>query len=592
MTTYKAPVEDMMFLFNELLDNKHFKEINQYKEVNAELVQSIILEAAKMTENIVFPLAKSGDDYGCKLENGVVRTPPGYKEAYEKFILDGWTSLACDPKYGGQGLPKSISIFFDEMMTSASLSFKLYSELSHGAYNCIYHHASEELKNKFLPKMVEGKWSGTMCLTESHCGTDLGILKTKAVPQNDSTYKITGQKIFISCGDHDLTENIIHLVLARLPDAPAGTKGISLFLVPKFIVNKDGSTGSRNGVSTGSIEQKMGIKGNATCVLNFDEALGYLVGDKNKGLNAMFTMMNLERIVVGIQGIGISETAYQNALIYALDRKQGRKDRRQPTKDDPADPIIVHADVRKSILFMRSLIEGERALAFWLSQNADVMLKHSDPIVKENASDLVALMTPAIKSFFTDIGVEITNNAMQVYGGHGYIKEHGMEQLVRDIRIAPIYEGTNAVQAIDLVLRKLTMKEGKVINSYLAHIDEEIDKFDSNNNLKEFCSSLKKYNGTLRELTSWIQNNLKTNQDDVNAAATEYLNIFSLVSIGLMWLKMADVAHRKISENNNFYKSKIDCANVFFTRILTRIDAYSNIKTSSKTIMNFNFEDK
>ena len=558
MTTYKAPVEDMMFLFNELLDNKHFKEINQYKEVNAELVKSIILEAAKMTENIVFPLAKSGDDYGCKLENGVVRTPPGYKEAYEKFIVDGWASLACDPKYGGQGLPKSISIFFDEMMTSASLSFKLYSELSHGAYNCIYHHASEELKNKFLPKMVEGKWSGTMCLTESHCGTDLGILKTKAVTQNDSTYKITGQKIFISCGDHDLTENIIHLVLARLPDAPAGTKGISLFLVPKFIVNKDGSIGNRNGVSTGSIEHKMGIKGNATCVLNFDEAIGYLVGDKNKGLNAMFTMMNLERIVVGIQGIGIAETAYQNALIYALDRKQGRKDR----------------------------------LAFWLSQNADVMLKHSDPIVKENASDLVALMTPAIKSFFTDIGVEITNNAMQVYGGHGYIKEHGMEQLVRDIRIAPIYEGTNAVQAIDLVLRKLTMKEGKVIRSYLAHIDEEIDKFGSNHNLKEFCLSLKKYNGTLRELTSWIQNNLKINQDDVNAAATEYLNIFSLVSIGLMWLKMADVAHRKIAENNDFYKSKIDCANVFFTRILPRIDAYSNIKTSSETIMNFNFGSK
>ena len=581
----------MMFLFNELLDNKYFNEIDEYKEVNSELVQSIISEASKMTENIVFPLAKSGDDYGCKLENGVVRTPPGYKEAYEKFIVDGWTSLACDPKYGGQGLPKSISIFFDEMMTSASLSFKLYSELSHGAYNCIYHHASEELKNKFLPKMVEGKWSGTMCLTESHCGTDLGILKTKAVPQNDSTYKITGQKIFISCGDHDLTENIIHLVLARLPDATEGTKGISLFLVPKFNINEDGSIGIRNGVTTGSIEQKMGIKGSATCVLNFDEALGYLVGEKNKGLNAMFTMMNLERIVVGIQGIGLSETAYQNALIYALDRKQGRKDRRQPTKEDPADPIIVHADVRKNILFMKSLIEGERALAFWLSQNADVMLKHSDPIVKENASDIVALMTPAIKSFFTDIGVEITNNAMQIYGGHGYIKEHGMEQLVRDIRIAPIYEGTNSVQAIDLVLRKLIMKDGKVIESYLTYIDKEINKFNSNNNLKEFCLSLKKYNNILKELTSWIQDNLKTNQDTVNAAATEYLNIFALVSIGLMWLKMADVAYRKIEENKDFYKSKIDCASIFFTRILTRIDAYSNVKSSSDTIMNYNFKN-
>ena len=392
-------------------------------------------------------------------------------------------------------------------------------------------------------------------------------------------------------GDHDLTENIIHLVLARLPDSPEGTKGISLFLVPKFIVNEDGSIGNRNGVSTGSIEQKMGIKGSATCVLNFDDAIGYLIGEKNKGLNSMFTMMNLERIVVGIQGIGLSETAYQNALVYALDRKQGRKDRRQPTKDDLADPIIVHADVRKNILFMKSLIEGERALAFWLSQNADVMLKHNDPTVRENASDIVALMTPVIKSFFTDIGVEITNNAMEVYGGHGYIKEHGMEQLVRDVHIAPIYEGTNAVQAIDLVLRKLTMKDGKVINSYLAHIDKEINKLSSEDNLKEFCSSLNKYNNILKDLTSWIQNNAKTNQDEVNGAATEYLNIFALVSIGLMWLKMADVAYRKIEENKDFYKSKIDCASIYFTRILTRIEANSNLKSGSDIIMNYNFKN-
>jgi len=589
MTTYKAPTDDMMFLFNELLDNENFKEIDQFKEVNSELVQSIILEAAKMTENIVFPLAKSGDDHGCKLENGVVRTPPGYKEAYEKFIADGWTSLACDTNYGGQGLPKSVSVFFDEMMTSASLSFKLYSELSHGAYNCIYYHANDELKNKFLPKMVQGKWGGTMCLTEPHCGTDLGILKTKAIPENDSVYKITGQKIFISCGDHDLTENIIHLVLARLPDAPSGTKGISLFLVPKFNVNNDGSIGTRNGVTTGSIESKMGIKGNATCVLNFDEALGYLVGEKNKGLNAMFTMMNLERIVVGVQGIGLAETAYQNALIYALDRKQGRKDRRQPTKEDLADPIIVHADVRKNILIMKSLIEGERALAFWLSQNADVMLKHNDQKIKEEAADIVALMTPAVKSFFTDIGVEITNNAMQIFGGHGYIKEHGMEQLVRDVRIAPIYEGTNAVQAIDLVLRKLNLKDGNVINSYIKQIDKEIEKYISVKELNKFCLSLKKYNLILQDLTEWIKENIKNNPDDVNAAATEYLNIFTLVSIGYMWLKMAAIANNKMNQNKKFYKAKIDCASIFFSRILTRIDSYNNFKSGSKDIMNYNF---
>ena len=591
MPNYTAPVDDMMFLFEKLRNNKNYNEIEKYKEVNSELVKNILDEAAKINQNIILPLAKIGDENPTVLENGVVRTPPGYKEAYNKFIEDGWTSLSCDTKYGGQGMPKTVSAFFDEMLSSASLSFKLYSELSIGAYNCINHHATDEIKNKYLPKMVEGKWSGTMCLTEPVCGTDLGLLKTKAEVQSDGTFKLNGQKIFITSGDHDLTENIIHLVIARATDSPKGTKGISLFLVPKFKVNEDGSLGQRNGISTGSIESKMGIKGSATCVLNFDDAVGYMIGPKNKGLNSMFTMMNLERIVVGIQGIGLSETAYQNALVYALDRKQGRKDRRQPTKDDLADPIIVHADVRKNILFMKSLIEGERALAFWLSQNADVMLKHNDPTVRENASDIVALMTPVIKSFFTDIGVEITNNAMEVYGGHGYIKEHGMEQLVRDVHIAPIYEGTNAVQAIDLVLRKLTMKDGKVINSYLAHIDKEINKLSSEDNLKGFCSLLNKYNSILKDLTSWIQNNVKTNQDEVNSAATEYLNIFALVSIGLMWLKMADVAYRKIEENKDFYKSKIDCASIFFTRILTRIDAYSNVKSGSDIIMNYNFKN-
>ena len=360
MITYTAPVEDMMFLFEKLRNNKDYNDLEKYKEVTPELVKDILEEAAKINQNIILPLAKLGDESPTTLENGIVRTPPGYKEAYKKFIEDGWTSLSCDPKYGGQGMPKTVSAFFDEMLSSASLSFKLYSELSIGAYNCLNHHATDSIKDKFLPKMVEGKWSGTMCLTEPVCGTDLGLLKTKAIEQEDGTFKISGQKIFITSGDHDLTENIIHLVIARASDSPLGTKGISLFLVPKFIVNEDGSIGSRNGVSTGSVESKMGIKGSATCVLNFDNAVGYMIGPKNKGLNSMFTMMNLERIVVGIQGLGISEIAYQNSLSYSKERRQGKSNTSK--SNDSADLIIEHADIRKSLLNMKSIIEGERAL--------------------------------------------------------------------------------------------------------------------------------------------------------------------------------------------------------------------------------------
>ena len=414
MTTYIAPVEDMMFLYENLRNNHNYNEIEKYKEITPDLVKNILEEAAKINQNIILPLAKIGDENPTVLENGVVRTPPGYKEAYKKFIEDGWTSLSCDPKYGGQGMPKTVSAFFDEMLSSASLSFKLYSELSIGAYNCINHHATEEIKNKFLPKMVEGKWSGTMCLTEPVCGTDLGLLKTKAVEQSDGTFKITGQKIFITSGDHDLTENIVHLVIARASDSPSGTKGISLFLVPKFIVKDDGSIGSRNGISTGSIESKMGIKGSATCVLNFEDSIGYMIGPKNKGLNSMFTMMNLERIVVGVQGLGLSEIAYQNSLIYAKERKQGKSNSK--SSNNVADFIIQHADIRRTLLNMKSIIEGERALCFWLSQQTEVSLYHKDEKIRQKASDFVSLMTPVVKSLFTDMGMEITSDAMQIFG--------------------------------------------------------------------------------------------------------------------------------------------------------------------------------
>jgi alkylation response protein AidB-like acyl-CoA dehydrogenase len=471
MPNYTAPVNDMMFLFDKLRNNKNYNEIEKYKEINSDLVKDILDEASKINQNIILPLAKSGDENPTVLENGVVRTPPGYKEAYTKYIEDGWTSLSCDPKYGGQGMPKTVSAFFDEMLSSASLSFKLYSELSIGAYNCIFHHATDGIKNKFLPKIVEGKWSGTMCLTEPVCGTDLGLLRTKAVEQTNGTFKLSGQKIFITSGDHDLTENIIHLVIARAADSPTGTKGVSLFLVPKFIVNDDGSIGPRNGISTGSVENKMGIKGSATCVLNFDDAVGYMIGSKNKGLNAMFTMMNLERIVVGIQGLGISEIAYQNSLSYAQERKQGKANNAKPTNG--ADFIIEHADIRKSLLNMKSIIEGERALCFWLSQQTEVSLNHPDKKVKQEASDFVSLMTPVVKTMFTDMGMEITSEAMQVHGGYGYTNDQGIEQLYRDNRITPIYEGTNSVQAADLVFRKLVNKNGDIINRYLEMIKRD-----------------------------------------------------------------------------------------------------------------------
>ena len=586
MPNYIAPVEDMMFLFDKLRNNKNYNEIEKYKEVNSELVKNILDEAAKLNQNIILPLAKIGDENPTVLENGVVRTPPGYREAYTKFIEDGWTSLSCDPKYGGQGMPKTVSAFFDEMLSSASLSFKLYSELSIGAYNCINHHASEEIKNKYLPKIVEGKWSGTMCLTEPVCGTDLGLLKTKAEEQSNGSYKINGQKIFITSGDHDLTENIIHLVIARATDSPKGTKGISLFLVPKFIVNEDGSLGPRNGISTGSIESKMGIKGSATCVLNFDDAEGYMIGPKNKGLNSMFTMMNLERIVVGIQGLGISETAYQNSLSYAKERKQGKSNNSKSTNG--ADYIIEHADIRKSLLNMKSIIEGERALCFWLSQQTEVSLYHNDEKIKKEASDFVSLMTPVVKTMFTDLGMEITSDAMQVHGGYGYTKDQGIEQLYRDNRITPIYEGTNSVQAIDLVFRKLINKNDDVIDKYINMIKKDINI--ENQKLKPFIDDFNNNLEILKTFTDWIKDKLQNSKDDASAACNDYLKTLGFVSIAHSWIKVLEVCFKEYDNNKDFYEDKIQTAKFYFKRVLPRAESHFKTATSgSDYIMNFKF---
>ena len=585
MTTYIAPIEDMMFLFEHLKDNHNYNEIEKYKDVNNDLVKDILDQAAKINQDLILPLAKIGDENPCVYENGIVRSPPKYKEVYEKFIEDGWTSLSCDPKYGGQGMPKTVSTFFEEMLSSASLSFKLYSELSIGAYNCILQHGTDEIKEKYLPKIVEGKWSGTMCLTEPQCGTDLGLIKTKAIKTDEKSYKISGQKIFITSGDHDLTENIIHLVLARTSDAPKGTKGISLFLVPKFNVNNNGTIGSRNGVHTGSIETKMGIKGSPTCVLNFDSAIGYMIGPENKGLNSMFTMMNLERIVVGIQGLGISETAYQTALSYAKERKQGKSN---DNKTGETDLIINHADIRRSLMNMKSLIEGERSLAFWLSQQIDVSLNYSDNEIKKDASEIVALLTPVIKSFFTDIGMEITNDAIQIFGGYGYTKDQGIEQLYRDNRITPIYEGTNSVQAIDLVLRKITNK--KSFQNFFKYVENEINLSKENKNLDKNVIIINDLKEVFLNFTNWIHPEGTTSKNDISAACNDYLKFFGYFCLAFVWLKMMRISYENYDKNKEFYADKINTGNYYFEKIVPRAESHYKMAISgSKYTMSTKF---
>ncbi len=584
MTIYSAPIDDMMFLFEHLKDNKEYNEIEKNKEVTSDLVKNILEEAAKINQDLILPLAKVGDEKPCIYENGVVRTPPGYKEVYSKFIEDGWVSLSCDPEYGGQGMPKTVSAFFDEMLSSSSLSFKLYSELSIGAYNCLKTHGSEEIKNKYLPKIVEGKWSGTMCLTEPQCGTDLGLIKTKAV-KNGNGYKISGQKIFITSGDHDLTENIIHLVLARTTDAPKGTRGISLFLVPKYEINEDGSVGSRNGVNTVSIESKMGIKGSATCVLSFDEAKGYMIGPENKGLNSMFTMMNLERIIVGIQGLGISETAYQTALSYAKERKQGKSNE---NKNGDTDLIIQHADIRRSLMNMKSIIEGERALSFWMAQQIDVSLNHNDQNVKKKAGEMVSLMTPVIKSFFTDMAMDITNEAIQIFGGYGYTKDQGIEQLFRDNRITPIYEGTNSVQAIDFVFRKVSQKN--IFTNFLSLIDEEIKLCKSIDKIKDKTLILENLKDVLIDFTKWMDPEGNTPKDDISASCNDYLKYFGYTSLAFVWLKVLRKSYENHSANKEFYDDKINTGNYYFDKIVPRVDShYKSAISGSKYTMSAKF---
>ncbi len=584
MADYQAPLRDMRFVLNEVFDApKLWQALPALAEVvDAETADAILEEAGKITANSIAPLNRSGDEEGCRWDAGAVSTPTGYREAYQLYAEGGWVGVGGDPAFGGMGMPKVISAQVEEMMNSASLAFGLYPMLTSGACLSIYAHASEELKQKYLPNMYAGAWSGSMCLTEPHAGTDLGIIRTKAEPQADGSYKVSGTKIFITGGEHDLTDNIIHLVLAKLPDAPAGSRGISLFLVPKVLVNDDGSLGERNSLSCGSIEHKMGIQASATCVMNFDGATGWMVGEPNKGLAAMFTMMNYERLGVGIQGLATGERSYQSAIEYARERIQSRAPTGPVAQDKAADPIIVHPDVRRMLLTMKALNEGGRAFSSYVALQLDIAKFSDDEAARQRAEAQVALLTPVAKAFLTDMGLETTVHGQQVFGGHGFIREWGQEQLVRDCRITQIYEGTNGIQALDLVGRKIVGSGGTM---YQAFVDE-IRAFvaSAGADLREFTEPLKAALDNLDELTAWVIDQAKANPNEIGAASVEYLHVFGYTAYAYMWARMAAVALAKQGEGD-FYQSKLGTARFYFARLLPRIHSLTaSVKAGSESL--------
>lgn len=571
MPTYKAPVRDLQFVLHEFINLQKYSNLAGFEDASPDVVDAILEEGAKLAENVLQPINLSGDKEGCHWKDGVVTTPKGFDQAYKVYVEGGWQGLTANPEFGGQGLPQSLGLAVSEMLIAANWGFSMYPGLTKGATEAIETHGTEEQKKTYLPNMISGKWSGTMNLTEPHCGTDLGLMRTRAEPQADGTYRISGTKIFISAGEHDLTENIIHLVLAKIPGGPAGIKGVSLFIVPKFTVNKDGSLGPRNKVACGSIEEKMGIHSNSTCVMNYDGAIGYLIGEEHKGMRAMFTMMNEARLGVGLQGLCISEVAYQNAVIYANDRLQGRALTGPENKEAAADPIIVHPDVRRMLMTARAFNEGSRALALWTGVQIDHYRKHDDEKIRERAEDLVALLTPVIKSYMTDTGFDCANMAMQCFGGHGYIRENGMEQFVRDARIAPIYEGTNGVQAMDLVGRKLPMNGGRSIRAFFEEVQKFIDDNKNDEKLNAFVKPLGKALGQMQQATMWLMQNAMTAPNNAGAAAHNYLRLTALVTYGWIWAQMARVAQEKLdtgASDTEFYKNKLITARFFMSHIL------------------------
>ena len=583
MAEYKAPLRDMRFILENVFDAPaQWASLPALAEVvDAETALAVLEEAGKLTGTAIAPLSRAADEEGCHYADTVVTTPKGFVEAYKLYAEGGWVGVGGDPAFGGMGMPKAISAQVEEMVNSASLAFGLYPMLTSGACLSISAHASETLKQQYLPNMYAGVWAGSMCLTEPHAGTDLGIIRTRALPQADGSYRVSGTKIFITGGEHDLTENIIHLVLAKLPDAPPGPKGISLFLVPKFMVNADGSLGERNAVSCGSIEHKMGIQASATCVMNFDDAVGYLVGEENKGLAAMFTMMNYERLGVGIQGLASGERSYQNAVEYACERLQSRSPTGPQAKDKPADPIIVHPDVRRMLLTMKAMNEGGRAFSTYVAMQLDVAKYAEEPERRTRAENLVALLTPVAKAFLTDAGLETTIHGQQVFGGHGYIREWGQEQLVRDVRITQIYEGTNGIQALDLVGRKVVGSGG----AFYRLFSDEIRAFASgaSSDLAEFTAPLTAALDTLDGLTEWVLTRAAGNPQEIGAASVEYLQAFGYTAYAYMWARMAQAALAGGEEP--FYASKLGTARFYFARLLPRIHSLAaSVRAGSESL--------
>ncbi|MBA6378869.1 MULTISPECIES: acyl-CoA dehydrogenase C-terminal domain-containing protein [unclassified Colwellia] len=578
MPEYKAPVRDIKFVMQELLDcDKHYKQLG-YDDASEDMVDAIISEAAKFTEQVIAPLNQIGDEQGCTWTDGVVTTPDGFKDAYQQYVEGGWPTLSQSEEFGGQGLPYSLNASISEMMSSANHSFAMYPGLSHGAQATIEAHGTSEQKQQYMPKLVEGSWTGTMCLTESHCGTDLGMLRTKAILNDDGSYAITGTKIFISAGEHDLSENIVHIVIARLPGAPEGSKGISLFIVPKFNVNDDGTKADRNAVSCGSIEHKMGINANATCVINFDSAKGFLIGQENRGLHCMFTFMNAARLGVAMEGSAAAEAAFQGSLAYAKDRLQMRSISGVKNPDGPADPIIVHPDVRRMLLTQKSISEGGRALIGYLSQLVDITHASDDADVKADAENKLALLTPIAKAFLTELGFECTSHGVQVFGGHGFIKEWGMEQLLRDTKISCIYEGTTGIQALDLLARKILGSKGQILKPFMTDIAIFSKDNADNPAMSEYVSTLNSYAKQWQMITGDIGQKAMKNADEIGGASVDYLMFAGYVTLGYFWAKMASVAQSKLKdagENEAFYQAKIKTAAFYFHRILPRAQGHA-----------------
>jgi 3-(methylsulfanyl)propanoyl-CoA dehydrogenase len=578
MPTYKAPVEDALFLLNDVLHIDRFGNLPGFADASPDVVEAVLREAAKFSEEVLTPLNRVGDKEGCtRHSDGNVTTPSGFKEAYKQIVEGGWIGISVPAEFGGQGLPATLTEVVNEFLCSANMAFAMYPGLTQGAIAALLAHASPALKTKYLPKMVEGVWTGTMNLTEPHCGTDLGLLRTKAVKQADGSYKITGTKIFISAGEHDLSDNIIHLVLARIEGAPAGTKGISLFVVPKIMVRDDGSLGEHNGVSCGSIEEKMGIHGNATCVMNYDAATGWLVGEENRGLPAMFTMMNEARLGVGVQGLAQSEVAYQNAAIYAKERLQGRSISGAKYPAKAADPIIVHPDVRRTLMTIRAFNEAARALVLWTSLQGDIARRSEDDKQRQGADDFMSLLTPVIKGVLTDQGFANTVMAQQMFGGHGYIAEHGMEQFVRDARIAQIYEGANGIQALDLVGRKLGKDGGRALMAFINEVGTFLKEKGADEAMKPYVTPMGVSLGHLQQASMWFMQNAMTKPDNAGAGATDYMHMFGLVALGYMWCKIAEAALAKLPKANGSaptYSAKLTTARFFMERMLPETAAH------------------